>query len=178
MVNDGTHEQDISFRSLRRVDFPLLQSWLGAPHVAIWWNERFDLSGIESKYGPRIDGRDPVHVYLIEQGGIPIGWIQWYRWRDFPDHASQLGATHACAGIDLAIGYFEKTGAGLGSAALLKFATGHIFANADIKAIVADPAANNQRSVNAFKRAGFYVIDTVRLDGESFERRVVRLDRH
>jgi len=104
----------ISFRELARSDFPLLNKWLAAPHVGVWWNERFDLASLEAKYGPAIDGSEPIHVYVIQRDGVPIGWIQWYRWRDFPEQAIQLGADHMSAGIDLAIGEVEMTGRGSG----------------------------------------------------------------
>lgn len=104
----------VTFRPLQRSDLPLLQKWLAAPHVAVWWNERFDMSSLEAKYGPAIDGSEPVHVYVVEHRGAQIGWIQWYRWRDFPEHANRLGADASSAGIDLAIGEIEMTGRGLG----------------------------------------------------------------
>ena len=167
----------ISFRQLERSDFRLLQKWLAAPHVAVWWNERFDLASLEAKYGPAIDRNEPVHVYLIQGGGVPIGWIQWYRWRDFPEHASQVGADPTSAGIDLAIGEVEMTGRGLGPAAIREFGTSCIFTHGDVGAIVADPSTRNTRSVSAFRKAGFNIVDTVQLVDEAFERDIVRLDR-
>jgi aminoglycoside 6'-N-acetyltransferase len=167
----------ISFRELGRSDFPLLQKWLAAPHVAIWWNERFDLASLEAKYGPAIDGSEPIHVYLIQSEGVPIGWIQWYRWRDFPQHAIQVGADAMSAGIDLAIGEIEMTGRGLGPAVIREFVPNYIFTNGDVGAIVADPSARNKRSASAFKKAGFSIVDTVQLVDEAFERHIVRLDR-
>src|SRR6185295_6353857 len=120
---------------------------------------------------------EPIHVYLIQFESVPIGWIQWYRWRDFPKHAIRLGADYRSAGIDLAIGEIEMTGRGLGPAVIREFGTNYIFTNGDIRAIVADPAARNTRSVSAFRKAGFNIVDTVRLGDEAFERHVVRLDR-
>ena len=167
----------IKFRRLERSDFPLLQKWLAAPHVAVWWNERCDLSSVEAKYGPGIDGREPIYFYAIEHSAAPVGWIQWYRWRDFAAHASQLGADASSAGIDLAIGESEMTARGLGPVIMREFAEKHIFANRDVGAIVADPAATNLPSVSAFKKAGFTIVKTVRLRDEAFDRHVVRLDR-
>lgn len=167
----------IAFRELRRSDFPLLQAWLAAPHVAVWWNERFDLASLEAKYGPAIDGTEPIHVYAIQLDGVPIGWIQWYRWRHFPQHATQVGADAMSAGIDLAIGEIAMTGRGLGPAVIRTFGTNYVFINGDVGAIVADPSARNSRSVSAFKKAGFRSVDTVQLVGEAFERHVVRWDR-
>jgi aminoglycoside 6'-N-acetyltransferase len=145
--------------------------------VAIWWNEHFDLASLEAKYGPGIDGSEPIHVYLIQFEGVPIGWIQWYRWRDFPEHAIRLGADHRSAGIDLAIGETEMTGRGLGPAVIREFGTNYIFANGDLDAIVADPSVSNLHSVSAFKKAGFRIVSTAHLVDEAFERHVVRLDR-
>jgi aminoglycoside 6'-N-acetyltransferase len=182
-VEDGpveslTGQQSIiSFRELGRSDFPLLQKWLAAPHVAVWWNERFDLASLEAKYGPAIDGSEPIHVHLIQREGVPIGWIQWYRWRDFPEHAIQVGADPMSAGIDLAIGEIEMTGRGLGPAVIRDFGSNYIFTNGDVCAIVADPSTRNARSVRAFRKAGFNIVDTVQLVDEAFERHIVRLDR-
>jgi aminoglycoside 6'-N-acetyltransferase len=168
----------ISFRGLARSDFPLLQKWLAAPHVAVWWNERFDLTSLEATYGPRIDGGEPVYVYLIQHEGVPIGWIQWYRWRDFPAHSFQLGAGAMSAGIDLAIGEIEMTGRGLGPIVIREFGMRYIFTNSDVSAIVADPAAANVRSLGAFQKAGFSMANSVQLIGETFRRHIVRLDRY
>jgi aminoglycoside 6'-N-acetyltransferase len=167
----------ISFRPMGRSDFSLVEKWLAAPHVAAWWNVHFDLASLEAKYGPCIDGSEPIHVFLIQFDCVPIGWIQWYRWRDFPKHAIQLGADHRSAGIDLAIGEIEMTGHGLGPAVIREFGTDYIFANGDMTAIVADPSVSNLHSVSAFQKAGFIILGNVRLVDEEFERHVVRLDR-
>jgi len=177
-VENPTGEQPIiTFCKFDRSHFPLLQKWLAAPHVAVWWNERFDLRSLEAKYGPAIDGNEPIHVYLILAEGAPIGWIQWYRWRHFPAHAMQVGAEPMSAGIDLAIGEIEMTGRGLGPAIIRDFGTHYIFTNSDVDAIVADPSARNRRSISAFRKAGFDIVDTLQLVDEAFERHIVRLNR-
>jgi RimJ/RimL family protein N-acetyltransferase len=107
----------------------------------------------------------------------PLGWIQWYRWRDFPQHGIRLGADTCSAGIDLAIGEMDMTGRGLGPTVIREFGANYIFLNGDVCAIVADPATSNLRSVRAFKKAGFKIVNTVQLVDEAFERHVVRLDR-
>src|SRR5262249_34796455 len=115
--------------------------------------------------------------YVIEHRRVPIGWIQWYRWCHFPEHANRLGADTSSAGIDLAIGDIEMTGRGMGPVVIREFGTKYIFVNSDIGTIVAHPATTNLRSVSAFKKAGFNIVKTVRLADEPFERQVVRLDR-
>jgi aminoglycoside 6'-N-acetyltransferase len=167
----------ITFRPLCRSDFPLIQGWLSAPHVAAWWHEPLDLAGVETKYGPTIDGTEATHVFVIEHDGRPVGWIQWYRWSDYPKHALQLNAGAASAGIDLAIGDLAMTGSGLGPAAIRDFLRQIVFADPDIRFVITDPAEGNFRSLRAFKKAGFTLEYTVQLEGETFERRVVRMDR-
>jgi len=169
--------EPISFSPLTRANFALLQKWLAAPHVSIWWNERFDLADIETKFGPRVDGKEPVYTYLIQHESLPIGWIQWYRWRDFPAHAAEIGAGLDSAGIDLAIGEVELTGRGLGPGVIREFRRDYIFTNAGVEAIFADPSAANLRSVRAFLKAGFEVVDTIQLSGEDFSRHIVRWPR-
>jgi aminoglycoside 6'-N-acetyltransferase len=165
----------ISFRPLERSDFPLLQDWLGAPHVAVWWNERNDLASVEAKYSPRIDGTEPTHVFVIEQERRPIGWIQWYLWADYPEHARQLGAEPTSGGIDLAIGELNMTGLGLGPVIIREFLNQFVFTNSTICAVVCDPEEGNLRSLDAFRKAGFNVVNTVQLTSEGSRRQVVRL---
>ena len=144
------------------------------PHVDAWWHERLDLAGLEAKYGPRIDGHEPTHVFVIEHRAQPIGFIQWYRWADYADHAALLGAEADTAGIDLAIGAPEETGRGLGPLAIRSFLDQVVFAERDLTACVSDPETENTRSLRAFEKAGFVQLRTVQLPGEPRSRTVVR----
>jgi len=161
------------FRPLDRSDFPLLQKWLAGPHVNRWWHETLDLAGVEAKFGPRVDGTEPTHVFMIEDNGQPAGWIQWYWWSDYPAHAAQLGAEPGSAGIDLAIGEEAMIGRGLGPAAIVQFLRQIVFANS----VYCDPEEANVRSLRAFEKAGFTAMHSVQLAGENFRRRVVRFTR-
>ena len=165
----------LSFRPLSRSDFPLLQAWLAAPHVAAWWHEILDLASVYAKYGPRVDGAEPTHVFVIEHDGRTVGWIQWYLWDDYPEHASQLGAEPGSAGIDLAIGELAMTGLGLGPVAIREFLRQIVFADLGVRAVITDPEEHNLRSILAFQKAGFTVTNAVQLKGENFKRRVVRI---
>jgi aminoglycoside 6'-N-acetyltransferase len=145
--------------------------------VDAWWHQPLDLAGVEAKYGRRVDGAEPTHVFVIEHGGRPVGWIQWYRWSDYEEHARRLGAEPASAGIDLAIGELAMTGLGLGPAAIREFLSQIVFQYPGVAAVIADPEEGNLRSLRAFQKAGFTATRTVQLAGESLKRRVVRLDR-
>jgi aminoglycoside 6'-N-acetyltransferase len=145
--------------------------------VAAWWHETLDLASVYAKYGPRVDGAEPTHVFVIEHDGRPVGWIQWYLWSDYPEHALQLRAELGSAGIDLAIGERAMPGLGLGPTAIGEFLRQIVFAHPGVSAVITDPEEDNIRSLRAFKKAGFTVTDTVQLASENFKRRVVRIDR-
>jgi aminoglycoside 6'-N-acetyltransferase len=168
---------ELNFRALKRVDFPLLQRWLAEPHVAAWWHEQLDLASIEKKYEPRIDGREPTHVFTIEQGGRSIGFIQWYRWRDYPEHAAKLGAEPESAGIDFAIGETDSLGKGLGARLIAEFLQRVVFVEPGITAVYSDPEEKNVRSLRAFARAGFEVTKRGYFDGKKYRQCVVRRKR-
>jgi aminoglycoside 6'-N-acetyltransferase len=165
----------VSFRALERSDFPLLQKWLSEPHINEWWHQRLDMSGLERKYGPRIDGIVPVHVFMIEHEAKPIGWIQWYRWSDYPDHAAQLDVVPEAAGIDLSIGELPFVGKGIGPIAIREFVFNVICIESGVTAVASDPEENNSRSCRAFEKAGFIRLRTVRVRGEKVWRRVMQL---
>ena len=165
----------VSFRALERSDFPLLQRWLAEPHVHAWWHEALDLAGLEQKYGPRIDGIEPTHVFIIEHESRPIGWIQWYRWSDYSKHAAKLQAEPNAAGIDLSIGEVSVIGKGIGSSAIREFILDVVCAESGITAIVTDPEERNGRSCRAFEKAGFIPVRTVELEGENVCRRIMHL---
>lgn len=82
-------------------------------HAVRWFPEQLDLAAAERKYGPRIDGTDPVRVHVALIGGWPAGFAQHYRVADFPHGFEAIGEL-AAAGLDYAIGNPGLTGRGLG----------------------------------------------------------------
>lgn len=170
------HEQAISFRPLARSDFARLQQWLSSRHVFAWWREPFTPVEIERKFGPRVDGTEPTRVFVIEYRKEPIGFIQWYRWSDYLEHAGQLGAERSSAGIDLAIGESKMVGVGVGPAVIGEFLRTVVSHEQGITSVVTDPEEHNRRSVRAFEKAGFVPVNRVQLKEENFTRLVLRID--
>ena len=167
----------VSFRPLHRSDFPLLKQWLSEPHVDKWWNEPLNLAGIEDKYGPRVDKIDPTNVFIMEHEGRSVGWIQWYRWKDYPKHSVQLGAGPNNAGIDITIGKPELIGLGIGPTAIRNFLKQIVFFDEGIASVIVDVDERNSRSLGAFEKVGFSPIRSVQLEGEDCIRKVMRLYR-
>jgi aminoglycoside 6'-N-acetyltransferase len=153
-----------------------LQRWLREPHVDRWWNGPQDLPAVYAKYLPRIDGRVPTFTFVIEQDAVPIGWIQWYRWADYPEHAAQIGAGQDSAGVDLAIGEVDRIGHGIGPRALRAFLDRIVFTNPAIVACITDVQTANHRSLRAFTKAGFTRTHTLQLAGEPYTREIMRFD--
>ena len=163
---DRTGRSPVTIRPLSRDDFPLLQRWLGMPHVQAWWgSEPVALADVEHKYGPRADGTDPTRVFVIERAGHPIGIIQCYRHEDYPDWDRAVGIPGA-AGLDYLIGEPAQRGRGFGPAVITCLVP-HIFGlYPDIAAIVAVPQAANYASRRALEKAGFSLVREAALDSD------------
>lgn len=176
-MNPVSADHELAFRPLAEADLPQLQRWLREPHVDRWWHGPQDLTAVRAKYLPRIDGTQPTRVFVMELTAVPIGWIQWYRWADYPEHGAPLGAPADSAGVDLAIGELALLGRGVGSSALRQFVEGIVFADAAIATCLSDPQTANQRSLRAFAKAGFAPAGIVQLKDEPFTRQIMRRDR-
>jgi aminoglycoside 6'-N-acetyltransferase len=148
----------LNLRPLERSDFPLLADWLGAPHVASWWREPNDLTAIEAKYGPRVDGLEPTQVFVVEADGKPIGMIQRYRIRDYPEWEQAMRAATIptdAAGIDYLIGAPALVGRGVGPEIIGQFVEDTWRQLPDVSAIAVSVQQANRPSWRALEKAGF-----------------------
>jgi RimJ/RimL family protein N-acetyltransferase len=168
----------LAFRSLAESDLAMMQVWLSRPHVFEWWRQPLDLDGVRSHYLPIIAGRRSTHVYVIQEHGRPIGWIQWYRWSSYPAHAEHIGAAPNMVGIDLAIAELDAIGRGLGSRVITQFLQQWVFVDPTIAACMTDPDERNIRSTRAFEKAGFTVVRKAHDQGQSRTSLVVQLSRN
>jgi aminoglycoside 6'-N-acetyltransferase len=144
----------VSFRALRREDFPLLCAWLADPAVQRWWVEDPAPEAVAARYGPAVDGDDPTELFVIVAGGRDVGMVQRYRLRDNPEWERAIGITGA-AGIDYLIGREPDRGRGLGSAAIAAFTEDTFGAYPDVTSVVAAPQQANVASWRALEQAGF-----------------------
>jgi aminoglycoside 6'-N-acetyltransferase len=167
--------KELTFRPLTKSEFPLLQRWLSEEHVDQWWHQSLDVAGVKNKYGPMVERIEPTYVFIIEYDNQPIGFVQWYRWSDYPEHAAQLRAKPGAAGIDLAIGEPGMIGLGLGPLTIREFIKQVVFADDRILTVIVDIDLRNLRSLRAFEKAGFVQTDAVQLRGEDFQRRLMQL---
>jgi RimJ/RimL family protein N-acetyltransferase len=146
----------IDFVPVQPEHYPLLRTWLNAPHMQEWWGDpETELGYIRDM----VEGRDTTRPFLIALDGEPIGYIQYWfighhqnaQW--VKDNPWLMELPSDAIGVDLSIGDPRKLSRGIGSAALAAFVrmlrdNGH--AN-----IIIDPDPDNGRAVRAYSKAGF-----------------------
>jgi len=82
----------VTLRRMRAADLDLVRAWLHEPTVAEWYLVG---STVEEELEDlrRCVARDErTEALVVTASGGPIGWCQWYRCKDYPDHAAGVGA--------------------------------------------------------------------------------------
>lgn len=149
---------ELAFRRLGQSDLSLLAAWISRPHVQEWWREPSDLSSVEEKYGPCVQGSDPTEVFIVEHGGAAVGMVQRYLLADEPGWLKSLapsGAHDKAAGIDYLVGEASAIGHGLGPTMIKAFVESTWSRYPEVTAMVVSVAQGNRRSWRALEKAGF-----------------------
>ena len=150
----------IAFRPCTRNDLPMVAAWQAEPHVARWWQRDPDLTAVEARYQPCLDGSHPTELFILEAAGTPAWFFQHYLIADYPQWAVALhGAgqpdVDSAAGIDYLIGEAALTGRGLGTFAIATF-TRLVFARYQAIMLVAVAVSqDNTASWRALEKAGY-----------------------
>lgn len=148
-------DQRIVLRAMTRGDLPILARWLGEEHVRRWWHDTEPaLDDVVARYGPRIDGTTPTHMWVVDLNGHSIGFVQDYRVRDHPGVAL-LTPDPDAVGLDYAIGEPAWAGRGLGARILWTWMRGARQRFPDATAYVAAPDHRNAASLRILDKAGF-----------------------
>jgi RimJ/RimL family protein N-acetyltransferase len=157
--------ETISFKSLEKTDLNLIIQWLNSAQVNQWYRifGKADPSheDVLRKYLPRIEGKDPTLCYLIFHGLMPIGFIQFYRFNDYPQTKTQFGIADDMAGIDIFLGEEDYLHKGFGSLIIRKFLKKIVFATITATGCIVDPEPNNHIAIRAYEKAGFKHLKTV-----------------
>jgi aminoglycoside 6'-N-acetyltransferase len=147
----------VSLRPLRTDDLVLVERWLSEPHVARWYLAGSSLERELADLRTSVVGDQSVHVLLVLDDDVPVGWCQWYPCADDPDWAAEVGAAADDVGIDYAIGEPVSVGRGLGTelvAALVRV----VRAARPGCGVVADPEAENVASRRVLEKNGFDLV--------------------
>jgi len=158
---------ELTFRRLADGDLPRMHGWLSAPHVARWWGPPPTPEQVAAKYAPRLDGGEPTDCYLALLDGRPVGFLQTYLLRDYPEYASVVAAGDGAAGLDLFVGEPDLIGRGLGPRLIRAFLDGVVFARPEVDRCVIGLAVSNAAAIRAYEKAGFARWRTVEVPGEA-----------
>lgn len=155
LASDG----DLALRPMAMADCPVLARWLSDPRVLEWFGGRdrpMSLVDVRHKYGPRLRGEVPVRCLIAELAGQPIGYLQYYRWRDHPRDAAAIGLSTSDNpyGLDLFVGDPARWGTGLGGR-LLRLLLGHLFDTVGTRRVVLTAMTHNYRAIRTYERVGF-----------------------
>lgn len=154
-------KMNITFTPLSASHFPLMLKWLESPHVKKWWDRDlvYTRELVEEKYGSYVKGYKQVggtpkriSAYIICADNQPIGYIQIYRFSDFPRNKMPHNLPENLGGFDIFIGEEEYTGKGLGSEVVTKFLKLY---GREYSCIFADPDLGNIAAIKAYEKAGF-----------------------
>jgi aminoglycoside 6'-N-acetyltransferase len=171
--------ESIGFRRMALDDLPLMHRWLQEPHVLEWWwgGVAPPYEAVTAKYGPRIRGEEPTDPYLLLFMDQPIGYIQAYMIRDYPEYAAIVDTDAGAAGVDLFIGEDAYLHKGLGSYILRAFLRAVIFGAGDATSCVIGPSETNRIAIRAYKKAGFRYFKTAPSANEPTPEYLMRITR-
>jgi aminoglycoside 6'-N-acetyltransferase len=165
----------ISFRPLRREDFPALQRWMETPHVKEWWREGASQPELEERYGQAVDGKSATLVFVILLDDQPVGMIQSYRVDAYKEYHEGVKIDDA-VGVDFFIGELGHTGKGIGIDVLRAYVEQVVKPQyPEARWLVASPSIHNTRSIRAFEKAGFDKRHVARFPSEEDPEQVMAL---
>ena len=152
----------ITFERATREHFALLGRWLAEPHVARWWHHDPSPAAVEADFGDTVDGLDPSEDYVVLLDGVPVGFMQFSRFHDFPEYVDEMAPVYPVAddvaSIDYLIGDPQRIGQGLGRAIITSFVQHVWHHHPDVAAIVVPVNSANVASWRALLSAGFRLV--------------------
>jgi aminoglycoside 6'-N-acetyltransferase len=148
----------------------MVHRWLSNDHVAEWYPianvRRPPPDLVRRHYLPRLRGEEPGWLFAITLNNRPVGLIQTYFVRDFPNYAAAVQVEDGAAGVDLFIGEEDAVHRGLGSLILRRFLREIVFGEMGAAVCVIGPRPENRIAIRAYDKAGFRYLKTVHVPGE------------
>ena len=155
--------ENISFKRLRREHLPQLYEWITKePQINRFWGYSYNGTYGEfvHEFVGSIKGRDPTEPYLIYYLEEPIGYIQTFRWSDYPG-SEQFAELRKAAGMDILIGAPAYRGKGFGQAVIRRFLAEVVFRDGSVTCCVTDPDIRNKPAIRAYEKVGFKIVRRV-----------------
>ncbi|CAM2858406.1 GNAT family N-acetyltransferase [Actinomyces slackii] len=151
---------EVNLRSATLADMPLVERWFRAEHVRPFWSQ--DLDADLADVGSELASGGPTSYFIALLDGTPVGFVFYYRLRDYPEYAKEL--TEAGVGVhdgdwslDYLIGEPHALGRGVADA-MLRLAIGDLWRaqTASTRLVVAVNVANRS-SWRLLERVGFAI---------------------
>jgi GNAT superfamily N-acetyltransferase len=127
---------------------------MSEPHIAKWYLSGSTVEHEIADLEKCVTGEEPTHALIVVEDCRDIGWCQWYRCTDYPEHAKAVGAEPDDIGLDYALGDPTRIGRGVGTA-LIGVLVANIRNRHPGAGVIADPEAANWASRRALEKNGF-----------------------
>ena len=148
-------------------DHERIVTWRNSPHVREWWDPDeppLTPAAAAEEFAVGAGSEDPTVSCIIEVGGEPVGFIQFYPWDAEAAYLAEIGVSVPTGswGLDIFIGERSLAGKGIGSRTVALLSD-HLFAREAATAVALITEATNARAHAAYVRAGMRVV------GEPFQ---------
>lgn len=145
----------VVLRPMGHGDLPWLVRWRNAPRVARWWEEDpDDLAGLTAHHGPDIGGSTTTRLWIAEQGGRSVGFLQDYPISEHPEYAVLTGNPDA-VGVDYLVGEDAWAGRGFGTRMLWEWVVSTARSRPGAAHFFAAPDHRNLASRRVLLKVGF-----------------------
>lgn len=149
----------LSIRLMRDTaeDYTLMAGWLSDERVLAFYEGRdnpFPLERIIAQYSPLVLRLDDVTPCIIEQAGVPLGYIQFYPLDAADAAVYELSTTDGVYGLDLFIGDPSAWNRGIGTRAITLMCD-YLFGTLGAQTLSIDPEAWNVRAIRCYEKCGF-----------------------
>lgn len=149
------HDERVVLRPMTAADLTWLTKWRNEPRVAAWWDDDpSDLAGITEQYVPDLGDATPTRLWVAEQRGRSVGFVQDYPVADDPAYARLTGHPGAL-GVDYLVGESHWAGRGLGTRMLWSWLLTVLTREPATAECFAAPDHRNTASLRVLHKVGF-----------------------
>ena len=131
----------LTYRAATLEDVPLLVSWYADPEVSRYWDDR---TFTERQMRDRLD-REAVDAWIVEEDGVPVGYLQSWREDDPPKRG----------GLD---GFLIPDMRGRGVMPFVARRLAERLLEDGWEYVTVDPHVWNERAIRGWQKAGFVEI--------------------
>src|SRR5215813_8459198 len=143
-------------------DLAMLHRWFEEPHVRAFYDrEPRTLREVAASYRAKVVGDEPTEPYIASLGETGIGYLQTYRFVDYPEYASAIGVGADAAGVDMLIGEPAYAHRGLGAPLLRQFLDDVVWPTTGATTCWIAPSVHNAIAIRCYAKAGFVHARTV-----------------